>query len=404
MGGMAKIGETIFGSRDQAGILGTGQFRTSTPKIDKKSFEETPEERRRKAELASAMRRLEKYQTPTAQAATIDQAKQAEFRAHQIELAKQLAAQARGEGPSLAALQLQQASDRNIANQMALAASMRGGNPALAQRNLLSNAASLQQQTAMEAAQARMQEQLAAQQQLAGLAASGREADIGLATTQARLAQEAALANQRADIEAQQLRQQAAVTRTGGLLGAAQANRQAMQDYERARADAALGAAGINQRAYSDASESRGKFLGKIGESIGLGSMVSGLLSDEDAKKNKLALNDQSRRVAKSIRDAFISSDKEKKTDIKKADLKDFIKKLTAYQYEYKNPEYGEGQQIGVMAQDLEKSKIGKQAVIDTPEGKMVDYGKLSGAMLANQVLMQEKLDELEKALKRKKG
>jgi len=54
------------------------------------------------------------------------------------------------------------------------------------------------------------------------------------------------------------------------------------------------------------------------------------------------------------------------------------------------------------MAQDLEKAgKIGKSMVKNTEYGKMVDYGKGFGSILAAQVQLNERLKELEKKKKK---
>ena len=55
------------------------------------------------------------------------------------------------------------------------------------------------------------------------------------------------------------------------------------------------------------------------------------------------------------------------------------------------------------MAQDLEKSDIGKKAVIETDEGKMVDYSKLLPELLAATAQTHKKVSALEEALLAKK-
>ena len=125
-------------------------------------------------------------------AATIAQDPQAQFRARQLDLAQALSAQARGEGPSVAQMQLQQGTEAAIAAQRAMAA---GAQSALQSRELARTTASLQQQQAAQAAQLRLQEQLQAQQALAGLSESARGQDIGLASQQALLEQEAGRMN-----------------------------------------------------------------------------------------------------------------------------------------------------------------------------------------------------------------
>lgn len=119
-----------------------------------------------------------------------------QFRDQQTQLANALQVQAAGGGPSLAGQQLRDATDRTLAQQVAAAASSRGGvNPALAARGLASNAATAQQQAGTQAAQMKMQEQLNAQGQLGNVTQSARAQDIGVNTSQAGLNQDVNLAN-----------------------------------------------------------------------------------------------------------------------------------------------------------------------------------------------------------------
>ena len=95
------------------------------------------------------------------------------FRQGQLTLAEQLAAQARGEGPSLAQMQLREGTDRNLAQALAMQATA-GGNPALAQRGIAQQRSDIGQQAAMQSGQTAMQEQMIARQQLAGVLGQGR--------------------------------------------------------------------------------------------------------------------------------------------------------------------------------------------------------------------------------------
>ena len=144
----------------------------------------------------------------------------------QQSLADILAARARGEGTSLAELQLQQTLEANRrAAAGALSAAGRGINPALAQRLLLQQQSTLGQQAAGQGAILRAQEQLAAQQALgqqlgtmsgaeqaqfssAGQLGLGQE-KLGVETQEAQRQREldVALANQRAEQERQRLQQ-----------------------------------------------------------------------------------------------------------------------------------------------------------------------------------------------------
>lgn len=87
----------------------------------------------------------------------------------QGDLAQQLLAQSQGQGPNIAAMQLQQATDRNNAQAAGALASQRGLNPELAQRLIAQNQASNNQQAAGQSGLMRAQQQLASQGQLANV-------------------------------------------------------------------------------------------------------------------------------------------------------------------------------------------------------------------------------------------
>jgi hypothetical protein len=91
-------------------------------------------------------------------------------------------------------------------------------------------------------------------------------------------------------------------------------------------------------------------------------------------------------------------SDRRAKTDIRAGarDATSLLDSLKAYSYRYRDDAHGKGKQLGVMAQDLERSAAGRQAVIDTPHGKMVDGAKLAGALAAASSQMHERLKKLE--------
>lgn len=92
-------------------------------------------------------------------------------------------------------------------------------------------------------------------------------------------------------------------------------------------------------------------------------------------------------------------SDKRLKTDIEPGDddAQQFLRGLKAYRYKYRNAEHGKGDQLGVMAQDLERTRLGRQAVINAPGGKMVHGAKLVGALAAASASMNKRLEKLEK-------
>jgi hypothetical protein len=80
-------------------------------------------------------------------------------------------------------------------------------------------------------------------------------------------------------------------------------------------------------------------------------------------------------------------------------EVDDFLSNLSVNEFEYKDKEkFGEGKHYGPMAQDLEKSKVGRTMVEDTPDGKMIDYGKGQGVMLAILKNLSDRLEEVEGA------
>jgi len=80
-------------------------------------------------------------------------------------------------------------------------------------------------------------------------------------------------------------------------------------------------------------------------------------------------------------------SDERLKTNIEpisKDDLGEMKKHLKAYAYNYKSSEHGSGDWVGIMAQDLEKSKLGKTLVIEDENGhKTIDLKKVLSMFLA---------------------
>jgi len=86
-----------------------------------------------------------------------------------------------------------------------------------------------------------------------------------------------------------------------------------------------------------------------------------------------------------------------------------FLDALKPNSFEYKdkfkkNSLAGEGRFLGVMAQDLEKAgPVGKSMVEDTPMGKLVNYGKGFGAVLAAQAHLNQRLKALESKKKKRK-
>lgn len=303
------------------------------------------------------------------QAPQLDLSRQAQFRTQQQQLAEQLARQSRGEGPSLAEAQLRSASDRNLRQQLALAAGQRGGSQAARQRQILTQQAQTGQELAQQAAQARLAEQFQAQQALGQVTQAGRAQDIQLATQQ----QQAALQQQQLNdalekaILAQGFQQRNLATQA--LLSAGDIETQ----KQLAQLQAEAGTAAANQQAQS--------------------AVTGGLLSAGGGIGAALIKN----------------SDKNLKKDIKDGSksANEFLKALSAKTFKYKDKKKsqikGNDDQLGIIAQELEKSEFGKQMVEDGPNGKQININSGFGAVLAAQAELNKRLEALESGINKRK-
>lgn len=148
-------------------------------------------------------------------------------------------------------------------------------------------------------------------------------------------------------------------------------NQQLNQALEKYRGDV-----DYNQKMYNLAQQQQANdyakqagLIGGIGSLVGAGAGLATAISDENLKEN--------------ITDGD-------------SDAKDLLKNISTKSYDYKNAIGGEGRHLSPMAQDLEKSAVGKSMVLETPLGKVVDYGKGFGAIMAVQKYLDKRLEKLE--------
>lgn len=316
-----------------------------------------------------------------AEYAQLDPTQQAEFRARQVTLANQLADQANGIGPSLAQSQLQQGRDANIAAAMALAASQRGLTAGQGLRQVADQTTSANQLAAQEAARLRLTEQLSAREQLNSVLSGARGQDIGIANADAGFRQQANIAN------------------ANNLTGVSQSNAAGVLSADTETAKNAL-----KQQAQND--EMVRAYM-EQGLSLALAKMKA--QQDLETLRSQNFNNEQTRIAnfmggAGSAIAAIAASDKRLKKNIKNGDddVIDFIEQLGSHTYEYKDKKHGKGTYTSPMAQDLEKSKLGKGMVIDTPDGKMVDYARGAGTYLAAAAMLHKRLKKVESSLAKK--
>lgn len=93
---------------------------------------------------------------------------------------------------------------------------------------------------------------------------------------------------------------------------------------------------------------------------------------------------------------AGVGSDVQMKEHVKPADMDDFLSKLSAINFDYKDPKESgaaPGRRIGIKAQDAQKSKVGKSIVNDEGEHLKLDGGNTMGAILAALAHLNKKLD-----------
>lgn len=211
------------------------------------------------------------------------------------------------------------------------------------------------------------------------------------------------------------LAQQLAAARSSRNVNPALAFRQNQNAAMQANANLAGQAAQAKLQEQQQARAQFGNYLAQQEQAkqglLGLGFQGAGANETAAAakraqeSKDQLAADKQSgdmfNNAGKSIGGIMsIFSDERMKKDAKSAEKssKSFLDALSAKEYKYKDEKHGKGKQVGVMAQDLEKAgPVGKQMVVDTKQGKQVDYGKGFGAILAAQVELNERLKELEK-------
>jgi len=257
-------------------------------------------------------------------------AKQNEVYSQQQALANALSSQAAGAGPNPAMAQYQQNINQAGAQAAGLISSQKGISPALAARMAAMQQSGAMQGAAASGAELQAKQQLAAQQQLQQQQAAMQQGAESQGTQ--------ALSGQNIFQNAQSAQNN---TVTQGSLGAQQIN---------------AGVQGQNAQATNQTSQ--------------------GLLQGAASA-------------------AALMSDKRLKEDVQDFDSRSFLDALKAHKFKYKDQgKFGAGQQVGVMAQDVEKEV--PQMVMDTPQGKMIDLAKSGGPILASLADINERLEAME--------
>ncbi len=148
----------------------------------------------------------------------------------------------------------------------------------------------------------------------------------------------------------------------------------------------ALGAAQSNLEAGLAASRMRSEFIGNL---AGSGAKVA-------------AAQAQGGGGATAASDVSLKENMNQTEKSGSEMVEEFLDALKSYTYNYKDKENNgqknpEGKVTSVTAQDLEKSKLGKQMVTDGPEGKMVNYGQGMAPLFAAIAELNQRTKKLEK-------
>lgn len=250
-------------------------------------------------------------------------------------------------GPSAAEALLGRGMNQGMNQQLALAASAQGANRAAARRQAAFNNAAIAGDTSAQMAALRAQEQQTARGQLAQALSQGVSADDAYATN---------LMNQ--GLERDKF--------TTGVDIQNEANRaQAAENYYSRTAD-------IYKANIGAETSRRGQDMSMASDIVGGVTQAAGAAGA-----------------------AGVGSDKRGKKDVRAGGAEEFLEALKAYGFEYKDPSgpaKGAGPQLGVMAQDVEKSDLGDDMVVDGQDGKELHTGKALGPVLAALANLHERM------------
>ena len=256
-------------------------------------------------------------------------------------------------------------------------------NAQLQQMGQLQGIASGQQQGAGElGVQRQVANALAAQQ--AGARMARGTGNAGLAARQAAR-QSGALG-----ISGAGLSQQAALqdqTAAQGLLG--QLTAQGRQG------DLGVGQLQLGQNQANDQYQ-----LGLLSQQTGLSiAQLQAMAQEYAAKQGRPSTAGLLLSAGGQIGSAAAMSDERLKTEITDArnDVDEMLEGLRAKRYRYRDEKHGQGPRVGIMAQDLQRSRAGRDIVRELPEGKAMDVNAALSAALASAARLHERLRKVER-------
>lgn len=288
---------------------------------------------------------------PQAQGTQLAAGPQNEARAGMLSVANRLGSIASGQQAGAGELAVNRQVDAANAAQMAQARMARGGNAALAARGAARNQADIALSGAGQAAQAQMADQQQANALLGQTYGQVRSGDLDFAGQNAQLGQQAALQNAQFQLQNRAQNDQTQLAAYQQMLG-----------WDQARINAQLQKAAI---------------------AAGDKGMLPGLLQ---AGGQAAAM--------------YAASDERLKTDIADggSDADEMMSALKPRSYRYTDEDkWGAGRRLGIMAQDLARSKMGSATLVKVDEKHMgFDLGKAASAALAGMARLHERLRKVE--------
>lgn len=275
------------------------------------------------------------------------------FRHDQRDLSDMLMRRARGRG-LVSGIQADQGAQQAVQAQQAFAASAAPAQRAAANRMMMQNAGNVMSGLAGQRALAGAQESMMAAGQAGGVLQGARGLD--LQNQQFNASQMNQRDMDQANLE--MMRRQQLL----GSLGQQGGMNMGISDLELRRN---LGVAGVNAQANAGQPTGWDRAMNLGSTALGVGF----LMSDE--------------RVKKDVKDGGEEAD-------------EFLDTLLARRYRYKDERHGKGKKLGVMAQDLERSRAGRRAVVETREGKAVDFLALAPVFAASLARLNQRVRKVE--------
>lgn len=236
--------------------------------------------------------------------------------------------------------------------------------------------------------------------QEAAQVAAQKGMDVAALNAQQRLAALNALGTMSTGVRGQEFEQAAQVAKAKDLIN--QFNTQMRAGREAANVEAANRAKILNQaaqqqqqnlqtqvmqeRARQPSDIVREMYANRVGALQGKTSAATGASSALQSEAARLAQERANRRSQEgglmttlgTLGAAALMSDRNNKTDVSRLstdEARQILDTIVPYKYRYKDEgKYGAGPKVGIMAQDLEMSNPGSEQVIDTSEGKMINY------------------------------